>query len=885
MRKRLISLLLMVCIVASLLSGLTVSAYADGNVVNYTMQGGDTVIGVCKNLGLDFFTCKQAIMVLNKLNSDADFNRLKVGQTIKLPATDADAALIVSSNGTGNTTGGTVGGTVGGTTGAVNVSSVQLLTGDYVAYYLVPHVVQAGETVYDICNAMGINFHENSDLIMKVNSIQSWNRLFVGRTILLPTTKAPSAGSCIVVVAHKVVGGDTVYTLCQKYGISYKDSLEMLQILNKKENLAVIKVGQVLLMPINGVVTGGVGGGVVGGGTAGGNTGTGTGTGSGTTTLTLRNITTKAPNGTVSIKVDGVANTKSIPGKTVSISVTPNKGYALDGSVVVYLADNSGTVKLNDDGTFVMPDSDVRIEASFVSGYELKKVNDNAKGSFNLLVNGVATQAAPKDAQVTIKIAPKEGSAVASVAVVGTDSKSSWYAWNDGKQEYTFKMPAEKVTVTVTYKTVAAYTLTKGSVSNGTFSLSNTNDSIISKSSAGNEVVVVPKANDGYVLDKITYTYKDGKNDVTKTVDTSATPYSFQMPAANTTVNVSFKNVDMYQLTKEVSDKRASATLTVGGAEVEKAAAGKTVTVNVTLKAGYKLSSIKVDGVSISGNTFVMPDHDVVVKVVCVEADTYDIWPDGILSADTAHGSYALKVDGEAVTGLSGKAYEGQVISIEPKPYTNYVLEKITVLNITKNEEIALDSNNSFKMPAAPVRISIKYVLDAPEVAVASATNGTVKTYVANEAASTAAIGSKVTVKLNADSGYILDTLKVTKADGTELTLTEKTQYKEYEFAMPAEKVTVTATFRPLSQTITTASESTVGSTFTLKVNDKDVTLSGGSVSVKTGDKITIVPQPATGSALDKIIVTKTGDVNTVVSTSTSFVMPAHDVKITVYFK
>ena len=47
MRKRLISLLLMVCIVASLLSGLTVSAYADGNTVSYTMQGGDTVIGVC----------------------------------------------------------------------------------------------------------------------------------------------------------------------------------------------------------------------------------------------------------------------------------------------------------------------------------------------------------------------------------------------------------------------------------------------------------------------------------------------------------------------------------------------------------------------------------------------------------------------------------------------------------------------------------------------------------------------------------------------------------------------------------------------------------------------------------------------------------------------
>ncbi len=890
MKKRLISILLMVCIVASLLAGMAGSAYADGYIVNHTMQNGDTVIAVCKNLGLDFFTCKQAIMQLNNFSSDADFNRLRVGQTIKLPASNADAALIVSS---GAASGGTAGGTTtGGTTtgGTTNVTSVQLLTGDYVAYYLIPHVVQAGETVYDICNVMGINFHENSDLIMKVNSIKSWNRLFVGRTIMLPSTKAPASGACTVVVAHKVVGGDTVYTLCQKYGISYKDSLEMLQILNKKENLAVIKVGQILLMPISGVVTGGTGGGA-GGVVVPGGTGTGTGTGSGTgtggtTTLTFRNITTKAPNGVITATVDGAAKTSALPGKTVSINVSPNKGYALDGKVVVYLADNSGTVLLNADNTFTMPDCDVRIEASFKSGYTLTKDNDNSKGTFNLLVNDVATQAAFKDAQVTIKIAPKEGNAVASVAVVGTKSGSSWYAWNDGQQEYSFKMPGEDVTVKVTYKTVASYTLTKGTVSNGTFSLSNNNGSVISKSSANNTVYVVPKANSGYEIDKVSYTYKNGSNDVTTTVAAASDgSYSFQMPAANTTVNVSFKNVAMYSLTKDFSDKRCSVTLTVNGVEVDRVAEGQTVAVAVTVKAGYKLSSIKVDGSSISGSTFKMPGNDVEVRVLCVEADTFNIWPDNDLSTNTAHGSYSMKIDGEAVTGLSGTAYEGRTITIEPKPDTNYHFEKLTVLDIAKNEEIAVDSSNSFKMPAGNVRISIKYTLDAPEIAIASASNGTVKTYVGNEEASTAAIGSKVTIKLNANDGYIADSVKVTKADGSQLTVTT-VNAKQYEFAMPAEKVTVTVTFRPLSQTISTAFHSTVGSTFTLKVNDKDVTLdANGEVEVKTGDKITIVPKPATNSSLDQIIVTKNGDVNTVVSTSTEFTMPAYDVKITVYFK
>lgn len=883
MRKRLISLLLMVCIIASLLSGLTVSAYADGNIVNYTMQNGDTVIAVCKSLGIDFFTCKAAIMKLNNLMGDADFNRIRVGQTIKLPASNADAALIVSS---GATTGGTT--TGGTTTGTTNVTSVKLLTGDYVAYYLIPHVVQAGETVYDICNAMGINFHENSDLIMKVNGIKSWNRLFVGRSILLPSSKAPASGACTVVVAHKVVGGDTVYTLCQKYGISYKDSLEMLQILNKKENLAVIKVGQVLLMPISGVVTGGAGG--TGGGITGGTgtgTGTGSGTGSGTNTLTIRNIFTNTPNGTVSIKVGGVATTKALPGKTVSISVSPNNGYALDGSVVVYLADNSGTVKLNADGTFVMPDSDVRIEAKFTSGYALTKEGASDEGSFQLLVNGVATQAAFSGAQVTIKIAPKEGSAVEAVRVTGTDSKSSWYAWTDGKQEYTFNMPAEEITVEVIYKTVASYALSKGSVTGGTFSLANTNGSVISKSSAGNTVVVVPKANTGYEIDKVSYTYTEGETDVTKTVAPAYDgSYSFAMPAANTTVDVTFKNVAMYAITKEFMDSRCAVAVTVNGVEAEKIAAGQTVAVSVTAKAGYKMSYIKVNGTTISGSTFEMPAMDTVVKVVMVDADRYDIWPDSALSSLTAHGTYTMKIDGVAVSGLSGLAYEGQVVTLEAKPDANYVLEKLTVLDIAKNTEITVDQSKlSFTMPAGKVRISMKYVPVTSNISIASSTTGSAKAYVNSAEVSSAAWGSSVTLKLVPNEGYKVESVKVVGEDGT-VVYESSTADRNHTFTMPAQKVSVSYSFKANSYTVSTASDSTVGSTFTLKVNGEDVTLAAdGTVTVKTGDQITIVPKAAEGSTLDKIVATKTGDVNTVVSTSTSFIMPAYDVKITVYFK
>ncbi len=883
MRKRLISILLMVCIVASLLSGLTVSAYADGNTVSHTMKGGETVIGICKDLGIDFFNCKKAIMLLNGFNSDADFNRLRVGREIKLPATDADAALIVASGAAGGTTGGaTTGGTTGGVTGGTtNVTTVQLLPGDYIGYYLVHHVVQAGETVYDICNAMGINFHENSDLIMKVNSIKSWNRLFVGRTIMLPDTKAPASGSCVAVVAHKVVAGDTVYTLCQKYGISYKDSLEMLQILNKKENLAVIKVGQVVFIPISGVVTGGSGG-VGGGGTvAPGVTPTPV-----PTPAVAHNINVKAPNGTVSIKVDGTAATKAVAGKTVSVSVSPNAGYAMDDKgVTVYLADNSGTVKLNADYTFTMPDCDVRVEAGFVSGYKIKKVNENAKGTFELLVNDVATQAAPKGEKVVIKVAPKEGYAVEKITVVGTDSKSSWYAWTDGSREHDFPMPGEKVTVTVTYKSVATYTLTKGSVSNGTFSICNDTGSVISKYSAGNPVVVVPKANDGYEIDTVSYTYKEGKNNVTKTVVDSGSGYEFTMPAANTTVNVTFRNVDMYEFELDYNSNRGSVTITVGGIEVEKAAEGETVTVTATPKAGNRLSSIKLDEKSLKGEgnsrSFTMPKGTAKVKVVFMDMKTFEIKADSAM----AHGTYTLEIDGTAVNSTGGSAYEGQKVLVVTKPDADYNAGKIKVKYTDENgksKTMTVENGSTFDMPASDVTISPVFNLKSPAISFASAANGSGKAYVAGEEVTRAKIGETVTIELSPADGYGVKSVEVKDNGGNVITLT-KIYSTRYTFVMPSSKVTVTAEYEADSYKIYTASISDVGSTFTLKVNGEEVTDS--TVTVKTDDKITIVPKPATNSSLDKIIVTKDGDVNTVVSTAAEFTMPAYDVKITVYFK
>ena len=101
MKKRLISILLTVLMVMSLFSGMSLSAYADtttvltADTIQYTMAEGDFVLRICQRLGLNYYTCKQAIMILNNIN-DGQWNKLPVGKVLTLPASDADAVLISS---------------------------------------------------------------------------------------------------------------------------------------------------------------------------------------------------------------------------------------------------------------------------------------------------------------------------------------------------------------------------------------------------------------------------------------------------------------------------------------------------------------------------------------------------------------------------------------------------------------------------------------------------------------------------------------------------------------------------------------------------------------------------------------------------------------------
>lgn len=222
------------------------SATATGATQEYTVVDHDTMIGICDKLKLDFNKCKTAIMKLNNFATDYSFLTLKTGTKLKMPKTNADAAVIAASASSGSATGSA---TSTGATGTATGTGTAVAGGNTVSY-LVPHVVTAGETIYGICADNGVNFSKYFDLIMAVSGIKYATDLRVGNVVYLPSAK--SATGAIAITSHTVKTGETTYGICQDLGISYSARYNMITALNPGKNLSSIRTGDVLLFPAGG---------------------------------------------------------------------------------------------------------------------------------------------------------------------------------------------------------------------------------------------------------------------------------------------------------------------------------------------------------------------------------------------------------------------------------------------------------------------------------------------------------------------------------------------------------------------------------------------------------------------------------------------------------
>lgn len=551
MKKRIISMLLTVLMVMSLFSGLTVTAdaanYNGANVIEYTMSQGDFVLRICQKLGLNYYTCKPAIMALNNIQ-DGQWNKLTVGRTLTLPASDYDALLI--SNGVGTSvynsgaasttaTTSTVTGTatVGNAAVFNTAATVAAASSDKLAYYLVPYTMSYGETVSGVCNALGVNFSIFSPFIKQVNNISNWNRVRAGDTLVIPTPVAPSVGTtCYGVMEHIVAGSDTAYGIVSSKGVNYNANERLLKVLNQTDNLAAIKAGGKFFYPVPLTVS------VPGTGNPGATStttttttvtdGNGTTTTSTTTTAKLYKLSSgmAASDGQMLFYVDNKAVTAAPAGAKVTVMTQANSGKAIQ-SLTVKHANGTADLLLAGDA-FVMPSCDVRVDAVIKNGHDIN-ISANYSGKATASVGGVSVQAAVKGATVVIKSTDPNYEISSVYATYKKMISSSTKVQLTVSASKAFIMPDADVDVEVVLKPVSTYAFYVNDPANGSFYLQ-VDGSPVTRAAKGAQVTVVAKPDTGY--EPLTLSVKNHLTGAAVNVFSN----TFTMPAFDVDVEVIF---------------------------------------------------------------------------------------------------------------------------------------------------------------------------------------------------------------------------------------------------------------------------------------------------------------------------------------------------------
>lgn len=257
MKKRMISLLLTVLMMAAMVSAITVTASAEPTVTIVTVAQGDTVISICKKYGFDYYSYKKIVMALNNVSDESEFSKIKVGGQFAVPVSEAAAKTLSAAAASVTITPSNT--QPSGTTSASKEPGMatQILGGDTVGYYIVNYQVQSGDTINSIYKEWGLGYKTYTNQILALNNISGFNKIGVGKQLLLPTTVA-AAGTDVrySVMKHVMKSGETVYNVVTTgYGLDFNVNQDMLKIVNGKDNLAAFKVGEALYIPISGVVS------------------------------------------------------------------------------------------------------------------------------------------------------------------------------------------------------------------------------------------------------------------------------------------------------------------------------------------------------------------------------------------------------------------------------------------------------------------------------------------------------------------------------------------------------------------------------------------------------------------------------------------------------
>lgn len=787
MKKRLISFILMLVMLVSLFSVFATTASADAQVTTVTVAKGDTVLSICQAKGIDFYTYKNLIMKLNGFTNENAFNHIAVGTQLSLPVSNQAAAALANGGVTTATTGAAV---AGATTGGLTTGTVSSLpSGDHVAYYLATYTVQKGETIGGIYGNWGLSYKTYENQIVKLNNLRSVNAIQAGKTLLLPTTNPGLAGATYTtVMAHPMRHGDSAYNIvCSDYGLNYNSAQAMLQTLNNRTNLGSFRVGEILYIPVPGVVT----------------AGTSVNNGSSSTTGTVNtsgyyNLVSETPkNGSFDLQVNGKSVKTASAGQLVSIIPVPDTGYAVDTIRVSKVGDAATTAPVTNN-SFVMPAYSAIVSVTFKQAKQSEiKIDSSANGGVIAMVDNTPVGKAYAGTQVTVKTTPATGFMLDHIRVTYNDYRDS-VAVENGK----FTMPNFPVTVTATFKIDPDYNPAKGNriftdVANATVT-AKLGTTATEYAKAGERVTLEVTPKENYVLESIKVYY----DDFTKTV--ALDNMSFDMPNGPVTVVAIVKPTSSAKFAINVAENPdGNVKITVDGKEVSSASPGQTVKVEGSSSRAYYYYLTTVTKVGDSstvinlgeGNTFTMPEHAVNVSV------KFYIYRRVVLdSSNGTLGSFNVTAaNGTVITSCGA----GVVLRVNTWGIKNGYSTGTISLHYADGSSYTLVNTNEFVMPDCDVRVRVDF---KPSVKLvghpATDSAGTCPSWgnsytvlgrtLADKAGTAgqtvemwAAGGSTIVVKPSANIGYELDKIYYTYDGGAAHDAYWNAQTGNWQFELP----------------------------------------------------------------------------------------------------
>lgn len=473
-------------------------------------------------------------------------------------------------------------------------------------------------------------------------------------------------------------------------------------------------------------------------------------------------------------------------GDLVKVQTIPETGYSLNDSTL-RVNGNPITVK-----QFVMTPQDTVVEADYNAIDYSARATPSANGHVFL-----SKSTANINDVITMTIKPEEGYRLVdgSLRMNGMSLTGT-----------TFVMPASDVTVTASFETIQ-YAINVPSVQNGRISASSTTSTV------GSDIRVTVLPNSGYQTKSNSLTV-DG---------VAIKGGEFKMPAKSVQLAIEFEPI-VYKATVLTSNN--------GKLAIDKTSAimNEKVTITTLPAEGYKLinGSVRVNGVPNYGSTFMMPAEDVLV------------------SADFEPLVYTVKVtQSPNGTTLVDKpnAIIGQDVLITTRPEKGY---KVSDASLQVNGDVV--KNNTFKMPAKTVEVTVKYERVVYDIDLPVPQNGT-----ASISKLQANYDEEIKVVMKPDPGFEIgsSTLRINGNSVTGDT-----------FRMPDRNSVVTVEFT------------------TVTYNAASAYFNGGRVSfdkpyARVGEDITVVIDPDSGYKF----IDGTLRINGQVLTGLKMKMPAKDIK------